>query len=52
MRFEDLDKVSSAVLVDEFPVFIDAINRYGWTPLMQAAREGHYHIVKARVLVI
>ena len=40
------------VLVDEFPVFIDAINRYGWTPLMQAAREGHYHIVKARVLVI
>ena len=40
------------VLVDQFPVFIDSINRYGWTPLMQAAREGHYHIVKVRVFIM
>ena len=34
-------------LIKHYPVHIDAINRYGWTPLMQAAREGHYNVVEA-----
>ena len=28
------------VLLQHYPEYIDSLNRYGWSPLMQACREG------------
>ena len=33
-------------LILQYPEYLDALNRYGWSPLMQACREGHFECVK------
>ena len=34
------------VLLEEFVELIDQLNRYGWSPLMQACHQGHFDCVK------
>merc|ERR1719284_933938 len=33
-------------LILQYPEYLDALNRYGWSPLMQACREGHFECVE------
>ena len=41
-----LEHLTANELILQYPEYLDALNRYGWSPLMQACREGHFECVK------
>ena len=41
-----MEQFKANELILQYPEYLDALNRYGWSPLMQACREGHFECVK------